>query len=176
MPRTLFAPTAIVFAGLLLAPGAASTASAQTTDAESVKALRELVAEVRGLRAVIEQYANAQIQSQAVGELLSVQQRRVSDVTMRLDSVRQGLDGSVSETRRMTDGVAKLEESLRRVSDPKERLEIDLQLGAMRSELERKTAEEQGLRGRETELLNSLGLEEAKWNELVDRLNQWLRR
>lgn len=176
MARTPFAPIAVVLAGLLLAPGAASTVSAQSADAESVKALKELVAEVRSLRAVIEQYANAQIQSQAVGELLSVQQRRVSDVTARLDSVRQELDGSASETRRITAAVTGLEESLRRASDPNERGQLEMQLRANRSELEQRAAQEQGLRGRESELLNSLGIEEAKWSELVDRLNQWLRR
>ena len=170
--------TAIALVGTLLlaAPGAVATASAQTADTESANALKELVAEVRGLRAVIEQYANAQIQAQAVGELLTVQQRRVSDVTARLDAVRRELDGSGVETRRITGALSGIEEALRRVTDPRERTQLETAQRDMKQELDRRTEQEQVIRSRESDLSSSLGLEDAKWNELVDRLNQWLRR
>jgi chromosome segregation ATPase len=166
---------AIVAIGLF-GPGAAATASAQTSDPESVKVLRELVAEVRSLRAAIEQYANAQIQAQAVGELLSVQQRRVADVTMRLDQTRRELDGTSSESRRLSAQASDLEESVRGATDPKLRIEIEMQQRALKQELERHEEQEQTLRSRETDLINSLAVEEAKWNDLVERMNQWLRR
>ena len=169
---------AVAFSGALLlaVPGAVRTASAQSAEAESAQALKELVAEVRGLRAVIEQYANTQIQAQAVGELLNVQQRRVSEVTARLDSARKELDGSGVETRRITGALSGVEEALRRVTDPRERAQIEAQQRSLKDELERRTEQEQGIRSRESDLSSSLGLEEAKWNELVDRLTQWLRR
>src|SRR6059036_40733 len=97
-----FAAFAFSGALLLAVPGAVRTASAQTAEAESAQVLKELLAEVRGLRAVIEQYANAQLQAQAVGQLLTLQQQRVSEVTARLDSARKELDGSGVETRRIT--------------------------------------------------------------------------
>lgn len=141
-----------------------------------MKALRELVAEVRSLRATIEQYANAQIQAQAVGELLSVQQRRVADVTMRLDQMCRELDGIGSESRQLSAQASDLEESLRVASDPKLRMETEMQQRALKQELERHIEQEQTLRSRETDLMNSLVVEEAKWNDLVERMNQWLRR
>jgi predicted nucleic acid-binding Zn-ribbon protein len=167
------AATAVI---AVLVSGATATVSAQTSDAESVKALRELVAEVRSLRATIEQYANAQIQAQAVGELLSVQQRRVADVTMRLDQMRRELDGISSESRRLSAQASDLEESLRVATDPKLRMETEMQQRALKQELERHIEQEQTLRSRETDLVNSLVVEEAKWNDLVERMNQWLRR
>ena len=151
-------------------------ASAQTADAESVKALRELVAEVRSLRAAIEQYANTQIQAQSVGELLSVQQRRVADVISRLDVARREIDANSAETRRMSTHVANIEESLRRVGDAKQRAQLEMERDAIQQELEQRSSQEQTARTRETELSNTLAVEEAKWNDLVDRMNQWLKR
>ena len=167
------AATAVI---AVLVSGATATVSAQTSDAESLKALRELVAEVRSLRATIEQYANVQIQAQAVGELLSVQQRRVADVTMRLDQTRRELDGISSESRRLSAQALDLEESLHAAADPKLRTETELQQRALKQELERHAEQEQTLRGRETDLINSLALEDAKWNDLAERMNQWLRK
>jgi hypothetical protein len=42
--------------------------------------------------------------------------------------------------------------------------------------LETASAQLQTARAREGELLNLLAAEEGKWNELVGRLDQWLRR
>jgi chromosome segregation ATPase len=164
---------AVLFFG---ASGAVTTLSAQSAAPESVQVLKELVAEVRGLRAAIEQYANAQIQTQAVGELLDVQQRRVSDVTGRLDSARRELDGTGAEVRRITGALSGLDEQLRRASDPRERAQLEGAQRDMKAQLERLTDQDQMVRSRESELSSALGVEEAKWNELIDRLNQWLRR
>ena len=45
-----------------------------------------------------------------------------------------------------------------------------------RNQFEMNTTNLQGLRTRESELLNQLSVEEARWTELVGRLDQWLRR
>jgi hypothetical protein len=45
-----------------------------------------------------------------------------------------------------------------------------------RHQVEINTMHLQGLQARESELLNQLAAEEAKWNELVGRLDQWMRR
>jgi hypothetical protein len=170
------AAIAVLAVLLFGAPGAVTTVAAQSAAPESVQLLKELVAEVRGLRAAIEQYANAQIQAQAVGELLTVQQRRVSDVTGRLDAARRELEGSGAEMRRITGALSGLDEELRRASDPRERAQLEAAQRAMKGELDRRTDQDQVIRSRESELSGALGVEEAKWNELVDRLNQWLRR
>ena len=45
-----------------------------------------------------------------------------------------------------------------------------------RNQFEMNATDLQGLRSREGELPNQLATEEARWNELVGRLDQWLRR
>ena len=76
----------------------------------------------------------------------------------------------------MSNQVASLEEHLRRAGDAKERAQLEMEQHAVQEELERRSSQEQAARARETELSNTLALEEAKWNDLVDRMNQWLRR
>ena len=55
----------VVVVLLVLATSAAVMPSAQSRDTDSVQALRELVAEVRGLRTVIERYTEGQAQVQS---------------------------------------------------------------------------------------------------------------
>src|SRR5262245_41372837 len=118
----------VIAVAIMVAPLGIASASAQTADAESAKALRELVAEVRALRTTIEQYAATQIQSQAVSDLIGVQQRRIADVTTRLDMTRRELDGSTVESRRMSAEISNSEEVLRRMTDAKERTGMEAML------------------------------------------------
>lgn len=166
--------TAVVL--LVLSTGAAVMPSAQSRDTDSVQALRELVAEVRGLRTVIERYAEAQLQTQTASELISVQQRRVADASGRLDAARRELEGTLDRLRDFTQQLAGTEVRRRQTTDPLQRAELEEVDRRLAAEIELMTERERDLRGRESELLNLLATEEGKWNELVARLDQWLRR
>ena len=80
--------SAIIVAAL---GGAAVVLSAQARDSEPV-ASRELLNEIRALRAAIERFAEAQTQTQTIASLMTIQQRRMAEATTRLDVVRRELD------------------------------------------------------------------------------------
>ena len=160
---------------------AAVLLSAQSRDSESVIG-RELVSEVRALRAVIERYAEGQIQTQIITGLLDVQQRRLADLNARLDTVRREVAGASDHLQKLTNDVTTFErmsESAlvkRGVSLEDSRREVEGMRSHARNQFEMNATNLQGLRTREGELLNQLATEEARWNELVGRLDQWLRR
>ena len=179
MVRRVWTKAAVI--GAIIGVPAAVLLSAQTRDGESVIG-RELVSEVRALRAVIERYAEGQIQTQTVTGLLDVQQRRVADLNARLDAVRREVAGASEHVQKVTNDLAVFE----RMSDnalvkqgttlEDSRREVENMRSHARNQFEMNTTNLQGLRTRESELLNQLSVEEARWTELVGRLDQWLRR
>jgi len=150
--------------------GSASEAQAQT------QALRDLVAEVRALRAVIESYTAGQAQTQTLGSVLTVQQQRVSELNGRLEATRRELEGVSMNTRRLADEVQRSEDVTRRTQDSAERTRLEAQSRATREELERLNQQELQLRSRESELSGLQSSEENKLNELVDRINRSIAR
>jgi chromosome segregation ATPase len=127
-------------------------------------------------------YAESQLQTRAISDLLAVQQRRLEQVNTRLDTVRRELSGTTLRIQALTQQLGAIEqttpESLVRpgVSLADARRQLEEQQVHGRTEFESHSAQEQMLRTRESELLNQLTAEEGKWNELVGRLNEWLRR
>jgi chromosome segregation ATPase len=143
---------------------------------------RELVTEVRALRTAIERYADAQVQTQTVTALLDVQQRRMADLNGRLDTVRREVAGASEHVQKLTNDLATFERMSdaalvkQGVSLEDSRREVDSMRSHARNQFEMNATNLQGLRTRENDLLNQLATEEARWNELVGRLDQWLRR
>ena len=179
MIRRLWAGTAVICA--IIGIPAAVLVSAQARDGESIVA-RELVSEVRALRTVIERYAEGQIQTQTMTGLLDVQQRRLADLNARLDSVRREVAGASEHVQRLTNDLTsaeRLSESAlvkQGISLEDSRREVERMRSHARNQFEMNTTNLEGLRTRENELLNQLAAEETRWNDLVGRLDQWLRR
>ena len=179
MIRRLWAGTAVI--GAVIGIPAAVLVSAQARDGESVIG-RELVSEVRALRAVIERYAEGQIQTQTLTGLLDVQQRRVADLNARLDTVRREVAGASDHVQKLTNDLTTFERMSESalvkqgISLEDSRREVESMRSHARNQFEMNATNLQGLRTRESELLNQLAAEETRWNELVGRLDQWLRR
>lgn len=129
-----------------------------------------LTAEVRELRLAVQQLAQTQSQTQALGVYLSVQQSRVLQVSSQLDVARRELDTTASAAADVAAKLADLEEQLPRVSDPGERNAIQGASREMRREQSLLTAREQQARNRELELSQSLQTEESRWSTLISRL------
>jgi hypothetical protein len=162
--------------------GAAGVISAQARDGELV-ASRELLNEIRALRAVIERFAEGQTQTQTIASLMTIQQRRMAEATARLDVVRRELDtmnlhyNDVS--RRLAGADQMTAKDLigpdgKAPVDPRQALE-ELREG-LRSEFEGISAKLGQLRARESEILNQAAFEEGRWRELTSRMEEWLKR
>jgi chromosome segregation ATPase len=135
--------------------------------------LDDLVAEVRGLRAEINQASSASIRTQLLTARLQLQEQRIYTVARQLTEV-QGLlatvRGEMLDVQRRADSY---ERALATGEVPAEQ-QADLRraIPSERAVVEQKRQREQGLRAQETELLNTLNAEQARWTEFNGRLDE----
>jgi hypothetical protein len=151
-------------------------AHAQETAGDTARAIKELTTEVRGLRAVIEHSAQSQLQSQVLGLYLNLQQNRVTQATARMDDVRRELEGVSGRTRELAQQATALEGRLAEEADPVKRREIERAQAATKQEAEGAAAHEQQVKQREIDAYQVVQTEEARWTDLISRLEQLLKK
>jgi hypothetical protein len=161
----------LMLTGMALAiAGGATVVLAQSRETADLGSLAALTAEVRELRLAVQQLAQTQSQTQALGVYLSAQQSRVLQVSAQLDAARKELDTAARQASELASKLADFEEELPRVSDPAQRNAIQDASRAMRREHALVAAQEQQARNREIELSQSLQAEESRWSALISRL------
>jgi len=138
--------------------------------------LAGLTAELRQLRAAVEQLARSQTQTQALGVYLSAQQSRIVQVAARLDAVQKDLDSASLRAQEMQARVAAFSSDLQRVFEPQQREAVEDGLRGARAEQRLIEVELQQARSREGELSQTLQIEEARWKDLIARLEQLMTR
>lgn len=166
---------AAAVAAVIVTAGCTVALFAQANDA-APGSLAELTTEIRQLRFAIEQSTRTQTQAQALGIFLSAQQSRILQVTARLDAARKELDGLAHQSAAQTNAVTALETELARTTDPNERAALEQRAAGLKLELKAVAAMEQQARTREAEMLQAWQQEEARWNELIARLQQLVQR
>ena len=156
---------------------AATTATlvAQTSEV-GAGSLGELTAEIRRLRFAIEQSTRTQTQAQALGIFLSAQQSRILQVTARLDGARKELEAIAHQSTERANHLAELEAHILKVSDPNEHAAIEDRTRGLKLEMKASSTREQQARAREADVLQAWQQEEARWNDLIARLQQLLER
>ena len=161
----------VAWSGIVLGIAGATVAFGQgRNEAADLGSLAALTAEVRELRLAVQQLAQTQSQTQALGVYLSVQQSRVVQVSNQLDAARKELDTVTGRSAELSSTLTDLEEQLPRASDATERTAIQGATREMRRELAVVSAQEQQARSRELELSQSLQAEESRWSALISRL------
>jgi hypothetical protein len=166
---------AATFAAIILTAGCAATLLAQATDA-GAGSLGELTSEIRRLRFAIEQSSRTQTQAQALGIFLSAQQSRILQGTTRLDAARKELETIARQSTHHASQLALLEEQIPKISDPIERAAFEDRSRNLKLELKAVVAQEQQARTHEAEMLQAWQQEEARWNDLIARLQQIVER
>jgi chromosome segregation ATPase len=162
-----------------LAWGPASAYAQDTNrNGDTVQAIRELTAEVRSLRAAVERADQTQVQQQVLrlGLYLTLQQGRVTQATMRLDTVRRELEGVTSRVDELAAEAARLEEQLIVETAADKRRELEAAGAATKQETRRIKAQEQQIRNRESEAFQAAQTEETRWAELSSQLEQLLKK
>jgi hypothetical protein len=135
-----------------------------------------LIAEIRGLRIAIEESNRTQTQTQALGVYLGVQQGRIMQVATRLEADRKELEGAEARSRQLTAEKAGLETALSRETDLERRRGFEMQYRDTNQELEAATVRERQARAREFQESQALQVEDARWNELISRLEQIIKK
>jgi hypothetical protein len=165
----------VMAAAVIAAAACAATLFAQAADTRT-GSLAELTAEIRQLRASIEQSSRNQAQAQALGIFLTAQDRRVMMVTSRVETARRELVTLSQQTSTYTHQLAQNEEELPLTTDPDERKAIEDRIKEIKLEMKAVAGREQEARTREAEMLQAWQQEDARWNDLIGRLQQLVER
>lgn len=178
MRSRIWSGVRVVMSAALMATAAGTAVFSQEAaqTGETAKAIKELTGEIRTLRAAIERTSESQLQGQILGLYLSLQQNRVTQATSRLDAVRRELEEVGNSSRELAQNAAAMETALTQETDPAKRRQLEEQLRDQKQQLERLAAHEQQVRGREAEADQASQTEEARWTELISRLEQLLKK
>jgi hypothetical protein len=149
---------------------AAIRAQAQTEAAPG--SLAGLTREVQQLRVAVEESTRAQSQIQMLSVMLSAQQSRLVQAANRLDATRREL----AEAALHTSEANRLVKMFQGETAPEDREEAASLMKMFKPQADAAARHEQDLRAREAELLQAYQSEEARWMDLMARLDQSVKR
>lgn len=157
---------AVLFGLLFLTTDVAIAQSIKPEDRPaSEQSLKDLVNEVRQLRAMLQRVNQTVYKTNIAIERLKFQQDQVSRLSRELDSLRE----SLAETRAQ---VSKFKDVMGRVeTDIKNGFRNPDELTSLKEEVEVITQRELRLAQKETQLMNDLSMERSKLLELTEKLN-----
>ena len=141
--------------------------------AQSPDVLSALLAEVRGLRAAMEQVASSGTRAQLLLGRLQLQEQRVNALNSRIDAVRNAMADNEQ-------AVAAMEDDIRRAADPAQiqglppdrQRELEAGLKELKREQTRRQTEIQRLQQAEASLAQELSLEQGRWNDFNRTLEE----
>jgi hypothetical protein len=152
----------------------AGVAVAQTNCPGSDSAVQLLLAEVRQLRLTLERSAVAAPKIQVALQRIQLQQEQVSRLSRELETVRERIAQSASDTARAAAEMKQAEARLDKEQDPIRHKALEDELRARTANLdvirEQQTVDESNQRARESDLSGRLRTEQAKLDELNERL------
>ena len=94
----------------------------------------------------------------------------------RLEGVRAELADATAALQEAQERASSSQQALERPLPPEERREIEAMLPRFKVEVSQAGAAVQQLRNRESELVQALQTEDVRWNDLIGRLEQMIRR
>jgi hypothetical protein len=169
MKRThaLGAAAAIV---LIVSGAAVGRSSVQASSHEDV--LPALLAEVKGLRAAMEQMAGAGPRVQLSVGRLQLQEGRIAGMIRRLDTVRDTLASARRELEGFKTAQKMMEGSDERRKPGEEQEDFGPILGGMKKQAATAQANVDRLAAEEAQLTQDLAAEQARWIEINQRLDE----
>lgn len=161
-----------VAAAVVLA--AAVTVSGQSPVPARDDVLPALLAEVRGLRAAMEQMASAGPRVQLFASRLQLQETRINNMIRRLDTVRDNLAQAQQELASAEDMQKRIEEKLASTlaENSQERAELSHVLPEHKRQVTNLRAQVSRLSVEENQLMSDIATEQARWTDINQRLDE----
>jgi DNA-binding response OmpR family regulator len=160
----------------VLAAAAAVTTWAQALGPSSVGSLAELTAEVRQMRVALQEASRSQNQMQALNISLTAQQSRLAQVSARLDTAEQDLQQAMSRSREAVVAITAVQNETKPNLSAEERTQLAEVIKRFREQADEAQANENGARIKRDELMNAFRAEEARWLQLVAKLEEVIKR
>ena len=154
----------------LVSLGSLAAWAQQTAPAPDV--LSALLAEVRGLRAALEQMSTAGPRVQLALGRLQLQEQRIGNQVRRLDSVRASLLVAQKELEPIEKLMADVMERIREYPNSESLPEDKRGLAEVKAALAKRQAEVQRLITEESFLIQDISAEQNRWSEFNQRLEE----
>ena len=164
--RVVLMAGAAAFGGLTAVMAAQGNRLQQNEDV-----LPQLLIEVRGLRAAIEQMASAGPHVQLLLGRVQLQEQRIGNQIRRLDTVRASLVAAQKELEQLERQSKGLEETIRDFPNSEGR-DAEKELAQVKVLLARGHAEVQRVTAEETLLTQDIAAEQNRWSEFNQRLEE----
>jgi chromosome segregation ATPase len=145
----------------------------QSSPATNDEVLPALLAEVKGLRAAMEQMASAGPRVQLFVGRLQLQEARITSMARRLDTVRDSLAGAQAHYENTRQRFKELQSAMaeNREGLPP-RAELESLLANRRSEVSAAKTAVDRLTAEEAQLVQDLTVEQGRWTEINQRLDE----
>ena len=148
-----------------------SAAQAQT-QAPATPTIEALLKEVHQLRLALERSTQIAPRIQIAVERLKLQQDKVGRTTQQLDELRRDLDRRRSDQPKIQQRLQAIENQASQAVDPTQRRDFEGVLKEFKLEAEQAEKSLQQMQAREGELTGQLQVEQSRFMELNDRLDQ----
>ncbi len=165
----LLAALLFTFVCLCLSMAVAQNSPTQDHTSES------LLSEVRQLRLAVERATSFLPQTQILLQRAQIQQQHIESLSRQLEQLRDQIARSAGENSKLAGEVKDIESRLTQEPDSARRREWEAGIKRAKEQLEGDAARDQQQRARESDLASQLHNEEAKMNELNDRLDALVR-
>jgi len=152
-------------------PHAFPNLPSQTSQADSGQTMQALLSEVHQLRLAIQRSNLNTYHAQVTLERFRLQQQQVDRLNDKLGGVRAQIARLQIDKSRLQGDSPRLEAQLSQESDPGKRRELENQQQAIKLEVERLLETVSQQREMESQLNGQLQIEQAKLNELNERLD-----
>lgn len=167
----LFIITVSVTVSLLLLPALAQNGHAQESVNQSEgQVLREILDEVRQLRAAVQRANLGAYRSQVLIERLRMQQEHVARLNKQLEETRTEAASFKAYLPKMEEQLRDLEMEVGNQQNPAQRNQLEAQAKAVKQMLEAQAIQQQQLQERESQLAAQLQAEQATLATLNDQL------
>lgn len=155
----------VMVVGLLLVIGSVGGAQASRP-----AGLEDVVAELRALRADLNQTASVTVRTQLLVVRLQLQEQRIASVSRQLNEVQKEL-GAVQNGNAHTAAQLKDQEERLLRASLEDRLAIEAELKQVKPMLEQAQRREQALQLQANELAGMLATEQNRWSDFNDRID-----
>ena len=166
----LLVPLAVLFAV------ASAVAWAQARNDEPGGSLSALIAEVRQLRQAVEESSRQQAQIQGLSVYLSAQQSRLMQIGAQLDALRTELTSASGQSQQFANLLSGAQTEAARATSVEEREQAADMSRLFKQQAAAAAERERQIRERESVLTQVLQTEEARWLDLMNRLEQSVKR
>ena len=157
-----------LFVGMLAAP---SVAAAQSSAPAAPDVLKELLVEVRGLRAAMERAATVGARIQLLVARVQMQEQRITELSKRAVTVREELS-RIDRDMAQTSVMMKQFERAGASTNPEQQREIEGMIEMQKQQIAITEKRRQDLLSEEAQLAQQIAADQGRWSDVNTQLDE----